>query len=131
MDPKLKDPEERVKRFKMLDFENILDDLNMERVEYVNALRVMVKGKYTVFHERKASNLHINQYNPGLLLLNGSNMDFTWISGKLMNIPCQNIYSYPFYRCICNNCIHLRILNKGKNNYFMQLTNLFPRTPLI
>ena len=54
----------------------------MTRETYINALRMTVKGKHQVFHQRKASDLHINQYNPGLLLLNGANMDFTWIAGN-------------------------------------------------
>ena len=82
IDPKLKDPEECIKRFKQLDFGEILKDLNMTRETYINALRMTVKGKHQVFHQRKASDLHINQYNPGLLLLNGANMDFTWIAGN-------------------------------------------------
>ena len=84
VDPKLKDPEENVKRFKKLNFNDILKDLNMSRESYINALRISVNGKHQVFHERKPSDLHINQYNPSLLLLNAANMDFTWISGKLL-----------------------------------------------
>ena len=82
IDPKLKDPELLIKRFKTLAFNDVLRDLNLSRSEYLNALRMTVKGKYTVFHERKPANLHINAYNPALLILNGSNMDMTWISGK-------------------------------------------------
>ena len=82
VDPKLKDPEKLVNRFKNLEFKDILEDLNMTRKEYLDALRITVKGKYTVFHERRASSLCINNYNPALLLLNGANMDLTWISGE-------------------------------------------------
>ena len=82
LDPKFKDPEMLKKRFKTLQFKDVLKDLNLSRSEYLNALRMTVQGKYTVFHERKPANLHINAYNPALLLLNGSNMDMTWISGK-------------------------------------------------
>ena len=75
--------------FKKLDFGEILKDLNMTRETYINALRMTVKGKHQVFHQRQASDLHINQYNPGLLLLNGANMDFTWIAGNYQ----------PFFVC--------------------------------
>ena len=77
----MKDPEQLVKRFKMLGFNDILKDLDLKRTEYLDALRTTVKGKYTIFHERKASSLSINNYNPSLLLLNKANMDLTWISG--------------------------------------------------
>jgi hypothetical protein len=83
VDPKLKYPEGLRKRFEKLEFKDILKDLNMTRSEYLNALKMTVKGKYTVFHERRPANLHVNNYNPNLLLLNGSNMDLTWISGIL------------------------------------------------
>ena len=62
-------------------FDDILKDLNMTRTEYINALRTTVKGKYSVFHSRRPACLSINNYNPHLLLLNGANMDLTWISG--------------------------------------------------
>ena len=88
LDPKLKDPEVHMKRFRQLTFDDILKDLNMTKTEYINALRTTVKGKYSVFHSRKPACLLINNYNPPLLLLNGANMDLTWISGmnSLYNI---------------------------------------------
>ena len=69
----------------------ILEDLNMTRSTYINALRTSVKGKYTVFHQRSSKCLNINNYNPSLLLLNRANMDLTWISG---------IKDVDYYQCI-------------------------------
>ena len=54
------------RRFECLDFNDILSDLNMTRNEYINALRMSVKGKYTVFHEQRPENLFTNNYNPGI-----------------------------------------------------------------
>jgi hypothetical protein len=93
-DPKFEDPDCLRKRFQTLEFKDILSDLNMTRNEYVNALRMSVKGKCTVFHERRPGNLHTNNYNPGLLLLNGSNMDLTWISGILIYYDLPEINNF-------------------------------------
>ena len=48
--------------------------------DYINALRTEINGKQKVFHERLPKNLNINNYNPTLLMLNNSNMDFTFIN---------------------------------------------------
>ena len=71
-----------IERFKNLTFKNVLEDLEMNREDYINALRMSIKGKSACFHERSPKNLFINNYSPRLLLLNSSNMDLTWISGK-------------------------------------------------
>ena len=80
-DPRLENPDENIERFKKMSFKDILEDLNMTRSTYLDALRTSVKGKYTVFHQRSSDCLNINNYNPSLLLLNRANMDLTWISG--------------------------------------------------
>ena len=54
----------------------------MTREEYLNALRMTIKGKSACFHERRTKNLFINNFNPRMLLLNSANMDLTWISGR-------------------------------------------------
>ena len=89
-DPKFKNPDEFIERFKKMSFNEILEDLNMTRSTYINALRTSVKGKYTVFHQRSSKCLNINNYNPSLLLLNRANMDLTWISG-IKNIVYQRV----------------------------------------
>lgn len=109
-DPKLNNPDENIERFKKLSFKEILEDLNMTRSTYLDALRTSVKGKYTVFHQRSSSCLNVNNYNPSLLLLNRANMDLTWISG-IKNIVYQKAIFYCRY--ICNCCIHLGLPYKG------------------
>ena len=51
-----------------MNFNDILQDMDMTRNEYINALRMSVKGKCTVFHERRPENLFTNNYNPGILI---------------------------------------------------------------
>ena len=56
------------RRFESMNFNDILQDMDMTRNEYINALRMSVKGKCTVFHERRPENLFTNNYNPGILI---------------------------------------------------------------
>ena len=81
-DNSLPNPNLLKERFEKLEFQDVLNDLNMTREEYINALRMTIKGKAACFHERRTKNLFINNYNPRMLLLNSANMDLTWISGR-------------------------------------------------
>ena len=82
MDPNLENPSSLRERFESLTFKDVLKDLNLTREEYLNALKMNIRGRSACFHERSPKNLYINNYNPRLLLLNCSNMDLTWISGN-------------------------------------------------
>ena len=81
-DQALTNPECRIERFKNLSFKQMLQDLSLSREEYLNALRIDIRGKQKVFHERSPKNLFVNNYNAELLTLNSANMDFTFVSDE-------------------------------------------------
>ena len=51
----------------------------------------------------------------GLLLLNGSNMDLTWISGNFASFLIRQWLRFCF-RCICNNIVYFGIFDEGNGN---------------